>query len=243
MIDIHCHILPELDDGAADMEEALGIARAAAASGVAGIVATPHFPGRPESLELLGDILARYHDLRTALDKAGIPLRIFPGAEILCLPQTVKMARQRQLPTLGNSDYLLCEFYFQESRAYMTKLLQGVAAGGYRIVVAHPERYEAVQRDTRVAEKWFAAGYALQINKDSLLGNFGPRVQKTARELLERGLAHMIASDAHSTLYRTGDMGELLAWLEVNCPPEYARVLLVENPRRLIQGREMAPVV
>lgn len=242
MVDIHCHILPGLDDGAEDMEEALGMARAAAASGVAGIVATPHFPGRPESLEMLGDILNRYRSLRSGLEKAGIPLRIFPGAEILCLPQTVQMARQRQLPTLGNSDYLLCEFYFQESRAYITKLLNAIAATGYRIVVAHPERYEAVQRDIRLAERWFAAGYVLQINKDSLLGNFGPKVQATAQELLNRGLAHIIASDAHSTLYRTGDMEPLLYWLEENCPPEYARVLLSENPRRLLQGREMVPV-
>lgn len=242
MIDIHCHILPELDDGAADMDEALGMARAAAASGVAGIVATPHFPGRPESLEMLGTILARHRSLRAALDKAGIPLRIIPGAEILCLPQTVKMARQKQLPTLGDTNYLLCEFYFQESRLYMNKLLQSIAASGYRIVVAHPERYEAVQRDPGMAEAWFAAGYVLQLNKDSLLGNFGPRVRKTAQELLERGLAHMIASDAHSTLYRTGDMTELRSWLAVNCPPEYAGILLVENPRRLIRGLDMAPV-
>lgn len=242
MIDIHCHILPKLDDGAADMEEALGIARAAVASGVTGIVATPHFPGRPESLEMLGAILDRYRSLRICLEKAGIPLRIFPGAEILCLPNTAKMARQRQLPTLGNSDYLLCEFYFQESRAYMTRQLRELADSGYRIVVAHPERYEAVQRDPRIAEKWFDAGYVLQLNKDSLLGNFGSRVEKTARTLLDRGLAHVIASDAHSTLYRTGDMGQLRSWLEVNCPAEYARILLEENPRRLLQGREMAPV-
>ena len=242
MIDIHCHILPELDDGAADMEEALGIARAAVASGVTGIVATPHFPGRPESLEMLGAILDRYRSLRICLEKAGIPLRIFPGAEILCLPNTAKMARQRQLPTLGNSDYLLCEFYFQESRAYMTRQLRELADSGYRIVVAHPERYEAVQRDPRIAEKWFDAGYVLLLNKDSLLGNFGSRVEKTARTLLDRGLAHVIASDAHSTLYRTGDMGQLRSRLEVNCPAEYARILLEENPRRLLQGREMAPV-
>ena len=187
MIDIHCHILPKLDDGAAVMEEALGIARAAVASGVTGIVATPHFPGRPESLEMLGAILDRYRSLRICLEKAGIPLRIFPGAEILCLPNTAKMARQRQLPTLGNSDYLLCEFYFQESRAYMTRQLRELADSGYRIVVAHPERYEAVRRDPRIAEKWFDAGYVLQLNKDSLLGNFGSRVEKTARTLLDNG--------------------------------------------------------
>ena len=242
MIDIHCHILPELDDGADDMNESLGMARTAAASGVTGILTTPHFPGRPESLEMLETIVERHRQLQTALDKAGIPLEIHPGAEILCLPQTVKMARQKQLPTLGRSNYLLCEFYFQESKVYINKLLQSIAANGYRLVIAHPERYEALHRDITVAKKWFDAGYVLQLNKDSLLGAFGSRVQDTALELLERGLAHLIASDAHSTLYRTTDMNPLRSWLAANCPAEYARILLEENPRRLILNQEMAPV-
>lgn len=242
MIDLHCHILPELDDGADDLNESLAMARSAVASGVTDILATPHFPGRPESLEMLETILDRHSRLRAALDKAGIPLKVHPGAEILCLPQTVKMARQKQLPTLGNTNYLLCEFYFQESRVYINKLLQSIAASGYRVVVAHPERYEAVQRDFSVAKKWFDAGYVLQLNKDSLLGTFGTRVQDTAQELLERGLAHLIASDAHSTLYRTTDMNPLRSWLSANCPAEYARILLEENPRRLLRNQEMAPV-
>lgn len=243
MIDIHCHILPGFDDGAADLQEALGMARTAAASGVTGIVATPHFPGRPESLEGLGTLLARHRSLSAALDRAGIRLEVHLGAEILCLPQTVKMARQKQLPTLGQTNYLLCEFSFRETRMYMNKILQALAACGYRIVVAHPERYEAVQRDPGVAEQWFARGYVLQLNKDSLLGSFGPRVRQTAQTLLKQGFAHIIASDAHSTLYRTTDMGELRRWLRTNCPAEYARILLEENPDRLIRGENMAPVV
>lgn len=241
MIDVHCHILPDYDDGAADLTESLGMARSAAASGVTGIVATPHFPGKPESLEQLPKLISRYHALRAALSKAGLSLELYPGAEILCLPQTVKMARQKQLPTLGNTNYLLCEFYFNETPVYMDKLLSAIAASGHRVVIAHPERYEAVQKDPRLAERWFRRGYVLQINKGSVLGTFGPRVQQAAESLLERGFAHLIASDAHSTLYRTTDMTLLRAWLSSHCPPDYVRVLLEENPRRLIRGDDMRP--
>lgn len=243
MIDIHCHILPDFDDGAADMTEALAMAQAAAASGVTGIVATPHFPGRPESMEGIALLLERHKSLRTELRKAGIRVNLYLGAEILCLPQTAKMARAQQLPTLGQTNYVLCEFSFRESRIYINKMLQTLTDSGYRVVIAHPERYEAVHRDPRVAETWFTKGYVLQVNKDSLLGTFGPRVQQTARTLLEQGLAHILASDAHSTLYRTTDMGEIRQWLEANCPEEYARVLLEENPARLIRGEDMVPVV
>lgn len=243
MIDIHCHILPELDDGAADMQEALAMARRAEDSGVAGIVATPHFLGKPESLEGIGLLLARHRSLRGAISKAGIRMALYLGAEILCLPETVKMARQQLLPTLGQTNYLLCEFGFRENRMYMNRLLQAIAACGYRIVVAHPERYEAVQRDPRVAEQWFARGYVIQVNKDSLLGTFGSRVQQTAQLLLEQGLVHLIASDAHDSLCRTTDMSQIRDWLKDNCPAEYSRILLEENPARLIRGEKMVPEV
>ena len=243
MIDIHCHILPEFDDGAADMQEAVAMARTAVASGVTGIVATPHFPGRPEALEGIALLLERHRSLRAALKTAGIRMNVHLGAEILCLPQTVKMAREQQLPTLGQTNYLLCEFDFRESRIRMNKLLQAIAACGYRIVVAHPERYDAVQRDPGVAEAWFAKGYVLQMNKDSLLGSFGPKVAQTARTMLKEGLVHIIASDAHSTLHRTTDMSEIRTWLQSNCPEEYVKVLLEENPARLIRGADMVPAV
>lgn len=241
MIDVHCHILPGFDDGAADLSESLGMARAALASGVTGIVVTPHFRGEPASLGQLSKLVSRYQTLRGVLARENIPLELHLGAEILCLPETLKMARQQQLPTLGNTNYLLCEFYFNESAVFMDKILSAIAACGYRVVVAHPERYEAVQRDLRTAEHWFRQGYVLQLNKGSILGSFGPRVQQAAELMLENGYAHLIASDAHSTLYRTADMNQLRAWVNTHCPADYARVLLEENPRLLIKGQPMVP--
>lgn len=241
MIDIHCHILPDFDDGAADLGESLGMARAAWNSGVKGIIVTPHFRGEAESMGRLPALLDRYQTLRAALAREKIPLQLHLGAEILCLPETLRMARQKSLPTLSNTDYLLCEFFFNESPVYMNKLLGGLAASGYRVVVAHPERYDAIQKDLRLAEQWFRRGYVLQLNKGSVLGSFGPKVQHTAQMLLENGFAHVIASDAHSTLYRTAEMGQLRSWLLNNYPPEYVRVLLEDNPRRLLRNEDMTP--
>lgn len=241
MIDIHCHILPDFDDGAADINESVGMARAAAASGVTGIVATPHFRGEPGSLNQISKLLSRYRALRSALTAAGLTLKLYLGAEILCLPETVQMAQAQQLPTLGDTNYVLCEFYFDTPPAQMNSLLSAIAACGYRIVVAHPERYHAIQRNPRTAERWFRQGYVLQLNKGSILGAFGPQVQRTAEILLENGFAHLIASDAHSTLFRTGDMSQIRAWVNTHCPPAYARVLLDENPQRLIRGENMVP--
>ena len=117
----------------------------AEASGVKAIVATPHFPGDAASFRRLGAMLGRFERLEQAVRQEGLKVKLFPGAEILCLPETPRLAAQKVLPTLGDSDYLLVEFNFGESAAYMDEMLESLVQAGYRPVVAHPERYRAVQ--------------------------------------------------------------------------------------------------
>lgn len=242
MIDIHCHILPNFDDGAADLEESLAMARMAEASGVTAMVATPHFPGDAEAFRRLGALLGRYERLEREIRQAGLQLQLYPGAEILCLPETPQLAAKKVLPTLGDTNYLLVEFNFGESQSYMTEMLDTLAQAGYRPVVAHPERYRAVQGNPQLPRQWFELGYVLQLNKGSLLGAFGGRVQQTADRMLAEGLAHVIASDAHGTDRRTPHMGALVQWLDAHCDPEYAKILTKLNPARLLLGRDMTPV-
>lgn len=242
MIDIHCHILPDFDDGAADLEESMAMARMAASSGVTGIVATPHFPGDAEAFRRLGALLGRYERLEREIRRAGLNLKLYPGAEILCLPETPQLAAKKVLPTIGDTNYLLVEFNFGEPQSYMTEMLDALAQTGYRPVVAHPERYRAVQGNPQLTKYWFDLGYVLQLNKGSVLGAFGGRVQQTAGQILSEGLAHVIASDAHGTDKRTPHMGALKQWMDSRCDPEYAAILTELNPRRLVQGRDMVPV-
>lgn len=236
MIDIHCHILPDLDDGAADMEEALEMAQIAAYSGVTHIIATPHFRGEPEALEMLEDIDRRYRQLREALERRSIPIELHRGAEILCTPQTPSLAREKLLPTLADTRYVLTEFYFNESFSFMDVCLEKIAAAGYIPVVAHPERYEAVQWDPERLWSWADRGYVFQLNKGSVLGLLGHRAEQAAHGLLELGLAHLFASDAHSCERRTPNMEGLYRWTEEFCDEECARMLLVENPGQILQG-------
>lgn len=241
MIDIHCHILPDFDDGASTPEEALDMARMAADSGVTGIVVTPHFPGRADSLRQLPELMDKFHALNEAIRREEIPLTLTPGAEILCLPETPALARRQLLPTIGDTSYVLTEFFFNESFSYMDNILQDIAGNGYRPVVAHPERYMAIQRDPLLLDKWFREGFVLQLNKGSLLGYFGSRVRNTGTTLIEMGLAHLIASDAHSAVRRTPHMLSLTRWVTQHCSPDYADILLHRNPGRLLENQEMVP--
>ncbi|MBR3972816.1 MAG: hypothetical protein IKJ99_02550 [Oscillospiraceae bacterium] len=243
MIDIHCHILPAFDDGSTSMAESLAMAKMAASSGVSGIVTTPHFPGEPASLWRLKPLLERFQHLESALQKEAIPLKLYLGAEVLCLPQTPAMAERHALPTIGNSDYILVEFDFGESGRYMTQMLDALRVNGYKPVVAHPERYDAVQQNPVLCQYWLERiGCIMQINKGSLLGTFGNRVQKASHFLIDHGLAHLVASDAHSADRRTTHMGPARQWLEQHCGPDYAWVLLERNPARLIENRPMVPI-
>lgn len=242
VIDIHCHILPGFDDGAADLRDAMAMARLAAVSGTTDLIATPHFPGEATSLERMGLLLARFTKLEQAIARENLSLRLYPGAEILCLPQTPELAKQRLLPTLGHTDYLLCEFYFDEPAPSMDRMLLSLADCGYRIVVAHPERYDAVRQNPGLAAQWFARGYVLQLNKGSISGAFGSAVRKTAQELLNQGLYHMVASDAHGIDSRTTDLRRTRQRLEALCSEAYIRLLMEENPRRLLNGQDMAPI-
>ncbi len=242
MIDIHCHILPAFDDGAADIEEALEMARTAAESGVKTIVATPHFRGEKETFSSLNKLVSRYQKLVHAVEQDGLALKVIPGAEILCLPQTPELARQKQLPTLGDTDYLLAEFFFNESRDFMEHVLRSFTESGYKVVVAHPERYHAVQRDPMTLVKWFQDGYVLQLNKGSILGDLGPKPERTAHWALERGVAHIVASDGHSPRRRNTEMQVLRQYLRELCPEEYVETLLQRNPDRLIHNQPMVPL-
>lgn len=239
MTDIHCHILPDIDDGASSMEESLEMAGMAIDTGVTAIIATPHFRGEAESLSQLPRFQHRFSQFREALKEARIPLKLHLGAEILCLPQTPDLAREKKLPTLGDTNYVLIEFFFDESFSYMDESLGQIADCGYRIVVAHPERYGAIQDNPVLLEKWVRDGYVLQLNKGSVLGMFGSRTKQTAYAVLEMGLAHLFASDGHSASHRTPHMHKLKRWVESHCIPEYGEILLERNPRRILSNRPM----
>lgn len=241
MIDIHCHILPNFDDGASSLEESLAMARLAVESGVSGIVATPHFRGSPESLASLPKLMEACQQLQRHIRRENIGLSLLPGAEILCLPQTGELAESRSLPTLGNTRYLLVEFFFDESATRISQYLRRLTDCGYKCVIAHPERYEAVQHDPGLLEAWFRQGYVIQLNKGSVLGAFGPRPARTAKIALHHGFAHLIASDAHSALRRTTSMHRLRQQLQEMCPEDYVRILLEKNPSRLIRDMDMEP--
>lgn len=241
MVDLHCHILPGVDDGAGSLDDALKMAHLAAVSGVKAIVATPHcnLPGGEEDNYSSPAMKKRFEEFDRAVQETGIPLRILPGAEVFCTPQLPQLLQGKKLQTLAGSKYLLMEFYFDESPEFMEACFADAVRLGYTPVVAHPERYEAVYRAPDLVLRWFRQGYIIQLNKGSILGRLGRHAETASRFLLQQGLAHVVASDAHSPRQRTPYMGEIVRHLEDAYAPAYARILLSRNPERIIQNRDI----
>ena len=242
MVDIHCHILPEVDDGAWDMEAAVAMAKIARDSGVKKIITTPHFKGEPAALGSVGLFRHQLRLLQSRLKREKIEVELLPGAEVLCVPQTMELAQTGRLPTLGTGRYVLMEFYFDASAGFMDETLHGLRQMGYLPVVAHPERYGAVQRDPELAARWFHRGIVLQINKGSVLGAFGRRAEDAAVRMLCRGNAHIIASDAHSPEVRTTDLQPVRHWCLDHLGQAYTKILLEDNPGRIAAGKPMCKV-
>lgn len=204
MVDIHCHILPGVDDGSPSMEDSLEMARMAADSGVTDIIATPHcnLPGNGPKNYRSASLRAAFSRLQQALDAEGIPLRIHPGAEVFCTPELPRLLDQRQLQTLGGSRYLLVEFYFDESAEFMEQCFRDIRHRGLVPVAAHPERYNAVQRDPARLEGWFRRGIVIQLNKGSVLGRLGRRVFLFSSVSAAEGKSTLAANTAISLASR-----------------------------------------
>ena len=195
MIDLHCHVLPGIDDGPRTLEESLALARAAAASGVREIVATPHVSwDHPNEA---ADIAARVQDLNGHLRDEGIEVTVRPGAElaftrIADIPED-ELARL----SLGGGPWLLVEPPFTPSVVGLENVVAGLRARGHQVVLAHPERCPAFQRDPETLRRLVSSGVACSLTAGSFAGRFGRHVQRFSLALVAEELMHNVASDAH----------------------------------------------
>lgn len=237
MIDLHSHILPELDDGARDLRDAIAMARMAAQSGVTVMAATPHCAD-----DRVYRVRAAWQLLSQALEENGIPVKLVPGMEIFSTADTARMLREGKLLTLNNSRYPLIEFSFRSDGNAETAQLHSVCQAGFRPLIAHPERYPYVQRHPELLNLWHDMGCLLQINRGSLLGRFGTAARQLAWALVDRGFAAVVASDAHSPRQRTPWLADVWQLLETEFSPLCARMLLKNTPRAILNNEDLPPV-
>lgn len=236
MIDLHCHILPGLDDGSQSFEESLAMADMAAGHGIRQIAVTPHcVAGR------VGEVLEGVQLLQALLEEEHIPVRLYPGMEIFGTYDTARLLRERKLLTLGGSRYPLIEFAFQSDGEEETEILQRVIDAGFTPLVAHPERYSYICDEPELVNRWCAMGCLFQVNRGSLLGRYGYASQQMGLALVRRGFATVVATDAHSPVVRTPRAKDVYALLSERVSPVAAEMLMRRNPERIIKNQRLQP--
>ncbi len=204
MIDLHCHILPGLDDGPVNLDFSVAMARAAADGGTQVMVATPHV--RDDYEVGADDIDAGVARLNDAIAASGLRLVVVTGAEV-ALPKAAELPDEilRRL-CLGSGDYLLVESPYRSSDIDLEGIIESVQERDLKPVLAHPERCPIFQRDPDRLARLVNSGVLCSVTAGSLSGRFGSTVRAFAMELLSDGLVHDVASDAHDHLHRPPDL-------------------------------------
>jgi protein-tyrosine phosphatase len=235
VLDLHCHLLPGIDDGPTTLEDALDLARAMVTDGITHAVCTPHvFPGRYDNVRTA--IAQAFDGFAAELARAEVFLELSWAGEVRLTPEVLDLLAEGEVPFLGQvagKRTMLLELPDGMIPLGADRFTRALLRGGVRPVIAHPERNRSVMEDPERLRPFFDDGCYVQLTAGSLVGQFGERAQTTARRLLDEGWVHAIASDCHNLGGRRPRMRDAQQWLEHHYGPEAARQLTVLGPAGL----------
>lgn len=237
MIDIHCHILPGIDDGPETIDEAIDMCRMAAADGIKTVVATPHFkPGMYEPAfarvnELIDAVAARAKE-------EGIDIRVLPGADVSVTPELlVHLKKEKHLTINRNGTYFLAEFPSAAVPPNWDAFLLFLLKSGFVPIITHPERNAWFLTHPESLYSIVSKGVLVQVTAMSITGEFGENIQEFSIFLLEHNLVHVIATDAHSASYRQPELRAAVKMAGDIIGKEKAEALVTSIPEAIINGR------
>lgn len=238
LADIHCHILPGVDDGSRSMEQSRRMLDLAWENGIHAVIATPHFmpEGRHPSLQTLRGLT---EELQEYVCRRQYDMEIYMGNEIYYHQEAPELLETGKILPLAGSRYVLVEFSPADDARYIRNALTELQSAGYEPVLAHVERYMCLcgKNCDRVGELR-EMGALVQINAASIEGKMGTAARRTAERLLRRQWVDFVATDAHSDRGRSHDIGHCVRILQRKYPAEYVERILGGNARRLLLGKD-----
>ncbi len=236
LVDLHCHILPCVDDGAVDEGESLEMLHLFVEQGYRMIVATPH-RGHPLFPHVNSEVVQEgLLKLKALVERHKIPLKIELGAEIYYSDVFLEELAGDKLIKLAQSPYMLIEFPPRDPLSSLKQLAFDLTLKGIRPVLAHPERYDIFLRRPQLAEEFVYAGWIFQLDLPSLIDENGPAIRKLALKFLQRGLYDLAASDMHHP-QPPENLEKMLQMLLKKVGYEESKRLLVTNPQRMVEGK------
>lgn len=241
MIDLHSHILPDLDDGASTWEDSLQMARMAVEDGIRTVVATPHlYKGRTASrgkINLKAEVLARIEEFKERLLAEGIDLEILPGCDFPLSYESLKLLDDDQVFTINDGKrYLLLEFPDASLPPASEDICFQLQSKGITPIITHPERHFIFQEMPRKLQRLLELGCLAQVTASSLTGGFGRTVARKAREMMKQGYFQILATDAHNTGRRPPLLSQALEKATAIVGKERALAMVTSIPEKIIKG-------
>jgi protein-tyrosine phosphatase len=235
MIDIHCHILPGVDDGAQSLSDSLNMARMAVNQGIRKIVATPHHLNNAYE-NPKHSIIERVKELNEALRLEKIDLEILPGQEVRIHGEMLQGYETGEILPVNHTPYILVEFPSNHVPRYTEKLFYDLQVSGLIPVIVHPERNQEIIENPDLLYRFVKKGAFTQITAASICGDFGKKIRNFSLQLVEANQTHLIASDAHNIKNRSFKMSEAFEVIEKKYGIN-AVFLFKENAELLIEGK------
>lgn len=235
MVDIHCHLLPGLDDGSESPEMSLEMAESAVSEGITHVIATPHANSQFDFIPKL--VRLRRDEIQESL---GNRLQIATGCDFHLSYENLQALRgDPSLFTLNQKAYLLVEFDDFSIPAALDQALHELQLQGLRPIITHPERNPLIRGHLERLWKWMHQGCFVQVTAQSFLGGFGQKAEQAAETLLDARAIHFIASDAHNTTTRPLRLKDAFEAVAARQGEGIARALFQENPFAALEGRPL----
>jgi protein-tyrosine phosphatase len=240
MIDIHHHLLWDLDDGASSVDTSLAMAKIAAADGITHIVCSPHANGQYDYVPAVID--AKIAELRRLLDRERISLTLGRGCDFHMSYENIQEAHADPARySINGLGYLLVEIPDYGLPRGLTEVFYQMQIAGLTPILTHPERNRTLQTDQSLLHDWLRGGVLVQVTAGSVVGRMGKRAEKMAHQLLANRWVHFLATDAHNTTSRPPLMREAFEAVAKKYGPDYAHLLCVSNPLAAFTGKPMPP--
>jgi protein-tyrosine phosphatase len=237
-VDIHCHLLPDIDDGSKSWNDSLAMARMAVADGTSTIICTPHQLG--SYVHNTGDqIRSRTRQLKRLLARHEVPLQVFPGADVRIDPDMVPQIVGGQVLTLADrGKHVLLELP-HEMYVPLEVVLESLARQGITGILSHPERNQGLLRQPQKIKSLVDRGCLMQVTADSIMGMFGSRCRDFAEQMLVDGLVHFVASDAHGSRSRRPLLRRAFELVCQLVGTDAGIDLFRHNPERVVGGKDV----
>ena len=227
-VDVHCHLLPGIDDGSQNMEQTMEMLRIAESNGITDAIVTPHYKqgrvGTPR--KVIGEMIQEVESLAR---QSGLSIRLHPGTEIYYNSSLEEKLESGWLSRMNDTEYVLVEFNPLENYSYVRNAMEDLLGMGYHPILAHVERYQCMLGSLENVRSLRGLGCRIQVNAGSVAGNYGFKVKHFIKKLLKEELIDYVGTDAHDVRSRSHEMKKCAEVIRKYCDQDYADDVLFRN--------------